>query len=718
MQMRQAEHRPSPEHGRQATPGAGHGYRGEASRLPVRGIGDALAGITGPRSARIDGLLLQLQRALGNRYVRQAMVRARQATVMAPVVQPKLVVGPADDHHEREADRISREVGRRAARRPAIADLPRAHHPQVIRRVAVAEGGVVDDGLRQAIGQARGSGRPVPAGLRGPMEQALGADFSRVRLHADAQADRFTRALQARAFTTGRDIFFRRGDYNPGSPRGRQLLAHELAHVVQQGGGTSNAAPALQREVIQRVLTDEAQRVLDLANDNQPDFTRLPDKEGLLGDRADALVVLKNKYILASHLQDIMQLPPGAPAGLRDFVQAWLLRHLAARFLSYIFEFGNIAEEKRVKFIERLVADVLEIKDALVAAGYGQPGEMAPELKSVIARSFGESGVVPLDFDAHGVQHVPAADPRKIEVCATYIPGRKLDILGRVHSFILYTDASGKIIYLSAHDDGTGTLRAEYGVWSPSVFDDKNFDRVVVATGHAASAAFPAMLDAVENINSAGVKYKMTEQNCNSATHYILKAANFAQAQAPSFMTGQFGWSKKLEKKINRPLPVNPAMAALPPAQQMPSPTVTTTQTVTGPTATTTQPIASTAVGAPPQPGSWRPVAPSSRIRSVGKTRPRLQPRTSPRVLEAEEPAEPASPRGRGGMPAPDFDQDTYTLAEPVAAGALEIAAGHRITVIKISTSNNVAHIQVVGREGTFYVALDELENAIGRQLR
>ena len=473
--------------------------------MPVRGIGDALAGIPGPRSARIDRLPLQLQRALGNRYVRQAMVRARQATVMAPVVQPKLVVGPADDHHEREADRISREVGRRAARRPAIADPPRAHHSQVIRRVAVAEGGVVDDGLRQAIGQARGSGRPVPAGLRGPMEQALGADFSRVRLHADARADRFNRALQARAFTTGRDIFFRRGDYNPGSPRGRQLLAHELTHVVQQGGGTGNAAPALQREIIQRVLTDEARRVLELANDNQQGFTKLPDKENLLKGRADAIGLLeKSKYILASHVHQVMDLPSGAPAELESFVQAWLLRHLCAELLDHLIAFSNLGDEGRAELIDLLVSNTGKIKKTLIEAGYGQPGEMTPELKSVITREFGSSGNVQLDLDAHRIKHVPAADPRKIEACATYIPGRKFDIFGRVHSFILYTDASGKIIYLSAHDDGTGTLKAEYNVWSPSVFDDKDFERVVVATGHVASAAFPAMLDAVENINGCG----------------------------------------------------------------------------------------------------------------------------------------------------------------------------------------------------------------------
>lgn len=66
------------------------------------------------------------------------------------------------------------------------------------------------------------------------MERSLGADFSAVRLHTDTQADQLNHALQARAFTTGRDIFFRRGDFNPGSPVGRHLLAHELMHVVQQ----------------------------------------------------------------------------------------------------------------------------------------------------------------------------------------------------------------------------------------------------------------------------------------------------------------------------------------------------------------------------------------------------------------------------------------------------------------------------------------------------
>jgi hypothetical protein len=66
------------------------------------------------------------------------------------------------------------------------------------------------------------------------MEQAFGADFSGVKIHTGSQSHRLNRSIQARAFTTGRDIFFRSGEYNPGSTAGQELLAHELAHVIQQ----------------------------------------------------------------------------------------------------------------------------------------------------------------------------------------------------------------------------------------------------------------------------------------------------------------------------------------------------------------------------------------------------------------------------------------------------------------------------------------------------
>lgn len=94
----------------------------------------------------------------------------------------------------------------------------------------------VSSHLENAIQEKRGGGNSLDSGVRRQMEGALGADFSGVRVHADAQADSLNRSLSARAFTTGQDIFFRQGAYEPGSSSGRELIAHELTHVVQQDG--------------------------------------------------------------------------------------------------------------------------------------------------------------------------------------------------------------------------------------------------------------------------------------------------------------------------------------------------------------------------------------------------------------------------------------------------------------------------------------------------
>jgi hypothetical protein len=90
--------------------------------------------------------------------------------------------------------------------------------------------------LESSIQQSRGNGQPLGDNIRTPMEKAFGADFSGVRVHADAQSDQLNQSIQARAFTTGQDVFFRQGAYNPGSSDGQELLAHELTHVVQQNG--------------------------------------------------------------------------------------------------------------------------------------------------------------------------------------------------------------------------------------------------------------------------------------------------------------------------------------------------------------------------------------------------------------------------------------------------------------------------------------------------
>jgi hypothetical protein len=85
-------------------------------------------------------------------------------------------------------------------------------------------------------------GSPMESGVRSRMENAFGMDFSAVRVHTDAAGAGLSDQLSARAFTLGGDIAFASGEYRPGTPAGDALLAHELAHVVQQGAVNRSSA--------------------------------------------------------------------------------------------------------------------------------------------------------------------------------------------------------------------------------------------------------------------------------------------------------------------------------------------------------------------------------------------------------------------------------------------------------------------------------------------
>ena len=87
-------------------------------------------------------------------------------------------------------------------------------------------------------------GEPLDASTRGFMESRFGHDFSQVRVHTDARAADSAKAIRARAYTAGYDVFFAASQFSPVSAEGKKLLAHELSHVLQQ----SNGATGLQRE--------------------------------------------------------------------------------------------------------------------------------------------------------------------------------------------------------------------------------------------------------------------------------------------------------------------------------------------------------------------------------------------------------------------------------------------------------------------------------------
>lgn len=176
--------------------------------------------------------LLAVQRLAGNAAAVEALAAVPSAPAAA--VSP-LVVGCAHDPAERAAD----EAADRALSRLApISDSPavrRAAAPSAAGAVVGAAGGALDASTAGLIEAERGRGRALPAPVRREMEQAFGADFGGVRVHADARAGELNGKLGARAFTTGRDVFFGAGEYAPDTAEGRHVLAHELAHTVQEG---------------------------------------------------------------------------------------------------------------------------------------------------------------------------------------------------------------------------------------------------------------------------------------------------------------------------------------------------------------------------------------------------------------------------------------------------------------------------------------------------
>jgi hypothetical protein len=99
--------------------------------------------------------------------------------------------------------------------------------------------GEVHPEVQGTIDSTRGSGSSLDSGVQERLAPSLG-DLSDVRVHTDSTADSLNRSVSARAFATGTDVYFAKGEYNPGSSDGDHLIAHELAHVVQQRGAPSS----------------------------------------------------------------------------------------------------------------------------------------------------------------------------------------------------------------------------------------------------------------------------------------------------------------------------------------------------------------------------------------------------------------------------------------------------------------------------------------------
>jgi Domain of unknown function (DUF4157) len=141
-------------------------------------------------------------------------------------IQKKLRIGAVNDPLEHEADRVADQVMR---------SPKQGNAPVHLQRISASSGAITTDVPASVHRTLTGTGRPLDRALRDDMSHRFGHDFSHVRVHQDAGAQQSAGDVNARAYTVGNNIVFGAGEYAPSTESGRRLVAHELAHVVQQG---------------------------------------------------------------------------------------------------------------------------------------------------------------------------------------------------------------------------------------------------------------------------------------------------------------------------------------------------------------------------------------------------------------------------------------------------------------------------------------------------
>lgn len=191
-----------------------------------------------------------------------ACPRCRGSSTVQPSSTNPGDLGQSGDRFEREADRVADEVINEGGRSSVISTLPRgeARSQTVNRTLAAVQraiGGISARApLSYDVPSPDGPGRPMDPDMRTDFEERFGHDLGGVRLHTGAQSASAARQISARAYTQGRDIHFAAGEYRPDTRAGRQLLAHELTHTIQQRNRPASVP-------VQRAVSPDMDRIRD-----------------------------------------------------------------------------------------------------------------------------------------------------------------------------------------------------------------------------------------------------------------------------------------------------------------------------------------------------------------------------------------------------------------------------------------------------------------------
>ncbi|WP_413667097.1 DUF4157 domain-containing protein [Mucilaginibacter sp. Mucisp86] len=171
-------------------------------------------------------------------HINQPKTAANPATTAtAPAAASTSAVQKKEDKKEDKQEKEQNGADKELQRRPVFESDGDPNEGNTLKRSSQSAAPDVSQQTQQKIENSKGGGEPLPSNTREDMESAMGADLSGVRIHNNSEAAGLSNDLQAQAFTHGNDIYFGAGKYDTQSKSGQHLLAHEVAHTVQQGGG-------------------------------------------------------------------------------------------------------------------------------------------------------------------------------------------------------------------------------------------------------------------------------------------------------------------------------------------------------------------------------------------------------------------------------------------------------------------------------------------------
>jgi len=313
-----------------------------------------------------------LQRAYGNQAVLRMLGRSGLA------IQPKLVINEPGDAYEQEAYRVAGQVMRMPDPGLSISAAP----VDISRKCAACEeeaktlqtkpAGSPKVGPGEAPGIAhevlRSPGHPLDPSTRIFMEDRFRHDFTGVRVHNDAGAASSARAVNARAYTLGNDVVFGAGQYSPDSGDGRRLLAHELAHVVQQSDTTPKKPTT--REARDPYQQPEPQAVDGNASDRNTDsdstytaqVDRTPPTQSALlevnkysGHPAAVIFRSESVHPEEQHCEDLSKDPTATCNGIIECINQ-LIEELAGRFSQFDGDAGHL---QRIQIVQQILKTLM-----------------------------------------------------------------------------------------------------------------------------------------------------------------------------------------------------------------------------------------------------------------------------------------------------------------------------------------------------------------------